>query len=216
VSPVGSSYPRARGTKMAALSDPAAFEEGTIARIHVDSKFYGRRCVLPAEYSHGSGDATLCPRRVRVRTEEDERETAASSSEDDERTQLELCRAQLRAAQGRLAQVHEESEAQKRLNDASLRTAQKRLTVALGSRRQRPARAAAPLAALPSVCADALDALDRMSAHVEPGAGARIQGEFRRSCLLILHPDKGARDERNVALLRALQEEWKNRRTPSD
>lgn len=184
---------------MAALSDPADFEEGT-------------RC----------GDATLfCPRTaVRVRTEEDERETTASSSEDDERTQLELCQAQLRAAQARLAQVREDNEAQKRLNDASLRTAQKRLTTAMGSRRQRPARAAAPLAAplapLPSVCAEALDALERMCAHVEPGTGAKIQGEFRRSCLLILHPDKGARDERNVALLRALQEEWKKRRTSSE
>lgn len=161
----------------------------------------------PEAFGKWSSNATLspCP----------EEETATSSSEDDDRMQLALCQAQLRAAQARLAQIHQEMEVQKRLHDASLRAAQKRLSAAMVCKRPARTAPAAPLVSLPSVCADALDALERLSAHVAPAAGTKIQGDFRKNCLLVLHPDKSAKDERNVACLQALQEEWEKRRKTS-
>lgn len=149
--------------------------------------------------------------------EEGEETAAPDSGEDDDQTAalraaLRDCQERLGAAHALLDKLRAEGAAQKKLNDASSKMMQKRLAAALACRRSRAPRSSSAH----DVCAAALDALDALEAQLPRHTGARIKGEFRRVCLLALHPDKAAdraraADDREVECLRALQEEWRRR-----
>ncbi len=140
-------------------------------------------------------------------------ETTARESEEDHsaaalRSSLRDCQGRLGSAIALVHQLRAESEAQKRLSDASQRMLQKRLSAVLAI------RSGGGRATIQSACVSVLDALDLLEGHLPGPTGAKIKSDFRRLCLLTLHPDKTTRpDQRDIECFRALQEEWRRRDT---